>query len=339
MKLHESKLFQFLENLPKTKKVFLLHGTAESKVFYYRKLIEKKLLGQHARSEMRLVALDRSSLNKDKSLLLNEMKTRSFFGGQKGIIIENIGEKEAPIVLEALESLEEEDPYLIMTASFLKQSSKLRKSIETNIYSCSVGFYQEEMTSAEVQNLLQRWKINWSDNNVIDTLTDFSKSHDFLEFRQELQKLALYKNFDKTPLSLIELEEVFSSESNPNEKNLIDHLIQRHQEPILDYFRNFPGTIKSPASLVTRATNQFRTLHKLRCHEGNATHVLRNVWPPIIGKNRDRLIATSRTWEITNLEHAIQILRNIGLNLRKNSKISSKTLLISGFLEICLLNN
>jgi len=337
--LHESKLIQFLGNLPKSKKVFLLHGTVESKILYYRKLVELKLLGKNARMEMRLVPLDRGILTKEKHLLLHEMKTRSFFGEQKGILLENVSDKEAPIVLEAIESLEDDDPFLIMTAGFLNQSSKLRKSIESNPCSCSVGFYQSEMTYREIENLLLKWKIKVDENNVIETLGDFSRNYDFLEFRQELKKLALFKSSDEKPLSLEEIEKVFSSESNPNEKKLIDLLVQRHKDHMLNYFRGYGETIKNPVGFVNRAINQFKLLHKLRCHEGNTTDILTKIWPPILGKNRDRLISTSKTWKIANLEYALEILHDLDLTLRRNSRISAKSVLINGFLEICLLNN
>ena len=339
MRLHESKLVQFLENNPESKKVFLLHGTIESKIFYYRKLIERKILGSRPRMEMRLVTLDRVLLTKEKSLLLNEMKTRSLFSENKGILLENVTEKDATIILETLERFEEEDAFLIITSGFLNQSSKLRKYLENNINSCSIGFYQTEMTSLEIQNLLQRWKVKISQPDVIEALRDFSKNFDFLEFRQELKKLVIFKSCDEKPLTLNELEKVFSSESNPDEKKLIDSLIQRNSEPLLDYFKNFSGTIKNPVGLITRATNQFNILHKLQCHGGNPTDILKTVWPPVLGKNKDRLIETSKVWNKTDLENALQILHKIDFTLRANSKISSKTLLITGFLEICLLNN
>ena len=40
-----------------------------------------------------------------------------------------------------------------------------------------------------------------------------------------------------------------------------------------------------------------------------------------------------------NLEYALEILRELDLTLRRNSRISAKSLLINGFLEICSLNN
>ena len=337
MRLHESKFTEFLRNLPVSKKVFLLHGTVESKILYIRKVLERKLLGQQARKEMRLIIIDRGQLVKEKGLLINEVKTRSFFGGQKGILLENVSDKELPIIQDTLSNLEEEDPFLILTAGFLKQSSKLRKLIETNIFSCAVGFYQTETTSAEIHSLLKKWRVKVADSSVIDALRDFSKVYDFLEFRQELKKLALFKSFDDKPLSLIELENVFSSESNPDEKNLVDFLMQKDTPPIINYFRNHGNTIKNPVSIVIRAKNQFKILHKILCYEDDVAGILSTIWPPVLGKNRERLINTSKSWTITSIEKAIRLLRNIDLTLKGNSKISSNAILVSGFLEICLL--
>ena len=50
----------FIENIPKDKKVFLLHGTLSSKIWYYRKLLELKLVGPKALEKMRLVFLDKN---------------------------------------------------------------------------------------------------------------------------------------------------------------------------------------------------------------------------------------------------------------------------------------
>ena len=337
MKLHESNLVQFLGNLPESKRVFLLHGTVESKILYYRKVLETKLLGKQARKEMRLITLDRTLLIKEKTLLLNEVKTRSFFGGQKGILLENISDKEVPIILETLNTFEEEDPFLILTAGFLNQSSKLRKLIESNISSCAIGFYQTEMSTAEISNILEKWQVKVTENSVIDALRDFSKIYDFLEFRQELKKLAIFKSFDDKPLSLNELESVFSSESNPDEKKLVNFLIQKSTSPIIDYFQNHGSTIKNPVSIILRANNQFKILHKILCHEDDMYGVLKTIWPPILGKNKERLIHTSKSWTANSVEKALKVLKEMDLTLKKNSKISAKALVISGFLKICLL--
>ncbi len=294
-------------------------------------------MGDQARNEMRLITLDRSLLKKEKDLLLNEMKTRSFFGDRKGILIEGITDKEGSTILEILEQLEDEDPFLIMTSGFLSQNSKLRRSVESNILSCSIGFYEKEMPLAEIQGLFQKWKVTVSDNQIYNILGDYARNYDFLEFRQELRKIALFKSFDETPLTLKEVEDIFSSESNPNEKKLVNLLIKRNIGSLIDYFKDHPANIKNPIGVITRAANHFKILHKVRCNEHDTMGILKKVWPPIVGKHKDQLIENSKTWSISNLEKALHILTEIELTIKENSKISSKALLIHGFLKVCLL--
>ena len=67
---------QFLENIPTEKKIFLLHGTLISKIWYYRKLLELKLVGPKALQQMKLVLVDTSTIQKDKDNLLNDTQLK-----------------------------------------------------------------------------------------------------------------------------------------------------------------------------------------------------------------------------------------------------------------------
>ena len=96
----------FIENIPKEKKVFLLHGTLSSKIWYYRKLLELKLVGPKALEKMRLVFLDKNQILKDKDILNTELKTRSFFGDQKVVIIEDVTDRDNVYINDILENLE-----------------------------------------------------------------------------------------------------------------------------------------------------------------------------------------------------------------------------------------
>ena len=75
-----------MKNIPTDKKNFLLHGSSISKIWYYRKLLELKLVGPKALQQMKLVLVDKSTIQKDKDNLLNEIKTRSIFGDKKLVL-------------------------------------------------------------------------------------------------------------------------------------------------------------------------------------------------------------------------------------------------------------
>ena len=339
MIIKDYKFQEFIDNIPFEKKVFLLHGTLNSKIWYFRKLLEFKLVGPRALEKMKLIFIDKSLIQKDKSLLLNEIKTRSFFGDKKVIVVNDITDKDSTFIKEILENFDPEDHYLILTGGYLSQNSKIRKLIEKNLKSCSTGFYPSELSEREIQNQLDSYKINVSDNLAIKKLRDLSSIYDFLEFKQELRKLYLFKSFDKKPLSQEEIENVFSVEISSNEKKLFDFLLEKKDSFIVDFFSNYSGEIKNPSSFLLNATNQFNVLHRMVTTEDISFSFLKKVWPPILGKNKDKFIRNMKIWKKSSIEEALFILRETELKIRKNSKLSTKRIISFAFLNICLLNN
>ena len=106
MIIKDYKFQEFIDNIPVEKKVFLLHGTVNSKIWYFRKLLENKLLGPRALEQMKLVFIDKSLIYKDKNLLINEIKTRSFFGDKKAVIVDEINDKDINFIKVILENFD-----------------------------------------------------------------------------------------------------------------------------------------------------------------------------------------------------------------------------------------
>ena len=339
MIINDHKFKEFIDNIPMEKKVFLLHGTLNSKIWYFRKLLEIKLVGPRALEQMKLVFIDRSLIHKDKNLLMNEIKTRSFFGDKKVIVVNDVTDKDSTFIKEILENFNPEDHYLILTGGYLNQNSKIRKLVETNLKSCSTGFYPSELNERDIQNQLESFKINVSDNSSIKKLRDLSSIYDFLEFKQELKKLYLFKCSDKKPLTQEDIENVFSLEISSDEKKLFDFLLEKKENFIVDFFSNYSGEIKNPSSFILNATNQFVVLHRMFTTEDKSYSFFKKVWPPILGKNREKFIRNMKFWRKSNIEEALFILRETELKIRNNSKLSTKRIISFAFLNICLLNN
>ncbi len=330
---------EFIENIPVEKKIFLLHGTSSSKIWYYRKRLELKLIGSKALELMKLVFLDKNQIQKDKEVILNEIKTRSFFGDKKVIVVNEISDKETNNIKNILENINIEDHYLILTAGYLGQKSSLRKLLENDSKSCSIGFYSYELNERDIINQLNSYKIKVDNNAIIKKLRDLSSNYDFLEFKQELKKLYLYKYFDKSPISIEDVDNVFSFEFSSNEKKLFDYLMIKNKEFIVDFFSNYPGEIKNPNGFLFTASNQFKIFLKMISTEDLSFSFLKTLWPPITGKNRDKFVKNLKFWQKSSIEAALLILKETELNIRQNSNLSAKKALSFAFLSICSLNN
>ena len=96
--------------------------------------------------------------------------------------------------------------------------------------------------------------------------------------------------------------------------------------------------IKNPNSYLLNATNQFNILYRMITTEDKSFSFLKKVWPPILGKNKEKFIRNIKFWKKTNIEEALMILRETELKIRKNSKLSPKRIISFAFLNICLLN-
>ena len=329
---------QFLKNIPTEKKIFLLHGSLISKIWYYRKLLEFKLVGPKALQQMKLVLIDRSILQKDKDIVLNEIKTRSFFGDKKAVVVNDINDKDVSIIREILDNFDIEDHYLILTSGYLNQNSKIRKLVEEDINSCATGFYPSELSERDIESQLKSFEISVNDKEVIKKLRDLSSVYDFLEFKQELKKLFFFKSFDKKPLSQEEVESVFSQEVSKNERKLFDFLLEKKEDLIVDFFSNYPGEIKNPNSFFVSANNHLRVLFRMINTDDKSFAFLKKVWPPVLGKNKEKFLNIMKYWTKSSIEDALLILKEAELRTRKNSKLSHKKIISFAFLEICLLN-
>ena len=157
--------------------------------------------------------------------------------------------------------------------------------------------------------------------------------------KQELKKLYLFKSSDKKPLTQEEIENVFSLEISSNEKKLFDFLLEKKENFIVDFFSNYSGEIKNPSSFILNATNQFVVLHRMFTTEDKSFSFLKKVWPPILGRNREKFIRNMKFWKKSSIEEALFILRETELKIRNNSKLSTKRIISFAFLNICLLNN
>ena len=107
---------------------------------------------------------------------------------------------------------------------------------------------------------------------------------------------------------------------------------------IVDFFSNYPGEIKNPNSFFMSANNQFNVLYRMKNTDDKSFSFLKKVWPPVLGKNREKFLNIMKYWTKSSIEDALLILKKAELRTRKNSKLSSKKIISFAFLEICLLN-
>lgn len=88
---------------------------------------------------------------------------------------------------------------MIITAGNLKPTSSLRKFFEKHPNAYAAGIYDDPPSRDEIQAELARAGLTQIDPEAMNDLTGLSRSLDPGDFRQTLEKIALYKLSDPSP--------------------------------------------------------------------------------------------------------------------------------------------
>ena len=178
----------------------LIYGPDTMRVALRRQQVLAALLGAGAEEEMRLTRLPAADLRKDPAALPDAIKAQGFFPGARAVFVEDANDTLTATIAAALSEWLPGDAQVVMTAGQLKATSKLRKLFETHKNAYAVAIYDDPPSRAEIEAELGRAGIREIGAQVMADITALSRDLDPGDFRQTLEKLALYKLGDDTPL-------------------------------------------------------------------------------------------------------------------------------------------
>ena len=183
----------------------LIYGADAMRVALKRQEVIAALIGPAGEEEMRLTRIPAAELRKDPAMLQDAIKAQGFFPGQRVVFVEDATDAMAPIVTDALADWAEGDAQVVVTAGQLKASSKLRKLFESHKNAYAAGIYDEPPSRAEIEATLAKAGLTGVGNDAMTDLTALSRDLDPGDFRQTMEKLALYKLGDDAPVSAADI--------------------------------------------------------------------------------------------------------------------------------------
>lgn len=185
----------------------LIYGNDAMRVALKRQDVIRNLIGPQGEEEMRLTRIPAGELRKEKTLLSDAIKAIGFFPGPRVAFVEDATDVVAPTILSALEDWSEGDAQIVVTAGALKATSKIRKAFEAHPNAYAAAIYDDPPSRAEIEAELTRAGLSVSREGMED-ITTLSRALDPGDFRQTMEKLALYKHGDTTPVSPEDVEAV-----------------------------------------------------------------------------------------------------------------------------------
>ena len=316
----------------------LIYGPDAMRIALRRQEVIKALIGEAGEEEMRLTRIPAGDLRKDPAQVLDALKAVSFFPGPCAVFVEGATDQTAPPILAALEEWQPGDAQLIVTAGQLRATSKLRKGFEGHKAAYATGIYDDPPGREEIERTLAQAGIRVPDRGIMTALTDLARTIDPGDFRQTMEKLALYKLDDATPLGVADIAACTPASTEADLDDILHVVAEARAPEIGPLLRRLQAQGANPVSLIIAATRHFRVLHAAVSDPEGAARGIARIRPPIFGPRRDRMLRQAQGWGVHKLETALGVLTDTDLTLRSAAQTAPQMALVErAFIRVAML--
>lgn len=306
----------------------LIYGADAMRVALKRQDLVAALIGPEGDGEMRLTRLPAADLRRDGAALTDEVKATGFFPGQRVVLVEEAGDAHCDPIAAALDAWAEGDAMIVVTAGALAARSKLRKLFEDQKNALAAAIYDDPPSRAEIEAELKRAGLGRIDPVAMGDLEALARALDPGDFRQTLEKIALYKRGDPEPLSGREIALLAPATIEAAVDDLLHAVAEGREGDVGPLMQKLGGQGETPVFLTIAALRHFRALLAAAADpKGPAAGIARQR-PPIFGPRRDRMIRQAQAWSPAGLERALSTLVDTDLALRSAGQTAPQMALV-----------
>ncbi len=316
MKLPPRDAFGYFARPDPNKTGILIYGEDAMRVALKRQELIAALIGPEGESEMRLTRIPASELRKEPALLGDAIKSVGFFPGPRVAFVEDANDTVAKIVAGAVEDWQPGDAQIVVTGGQLPAKSALRKLFEGHSNAYAAALYNDPPSRAEIEAELTRAGLARPDGAAMEMLTALSKELDPGDFRQTLEKIALYKLGDDAPLSPDEVTLCAPGSTEADLDDVLNIVAEGRTGEIGPVMSRLEAQGTAAVTLLIMATRHFRALHTAASDPGGVGQGMGRLRPPVFGPRRDRMSRQASGWGMYRLEQALQMLLETDLSLR-----------------------
>lgn len=312
----------------------LIYGADAMRVALRRQEVIRALIGDTGEDEMRLTRIAAGDLRKDPALLLDAIKAQGFFPGPRVAFVEDAGDGLTDVIATALADWQDGDAQVIVTAGQLAARSKLRKLFEDHPKAYATGIYDDPPGREEIETALKTAGLTEISRDAMSAITDLSRTLSPGDFRQTIEKIALYKRGDAAPLTP---EEVALSAPSSVEAGIDDALniaAEGKAHELGPVLRRLEAQGVGPVGLCIGATRHFKTLHIVASDPGGSGAGIGKLRPPVFGPRRDRMQRQASSWGMHKLERALALLLDTDLTLRSSAEVPQMAVMERALLRL-----
>ncbi len=337
MKLTGQAALAYFRNPEPDRAGLLLHGADAMRVALRREQVLKALLGETAAEEMRLTRIEAGELRRDPAALGDAMRATGFFPGARAVLVEGAGDGLTKTLAAALADWQAGDAMLVVTAAALPARSSLRKLFEGHDNAHAIGVYDDPPDRAEIAAILAEAGLDRLEPGTEADLAALAAALDPGEFRQTVEKLALYTLDSDTPATPADLAAVAPASTEAAIDDALHLIAEGRADRVGPLLGRLAGQGVAPTGLCIAALRHFRTLHAAACHPRGVEAGLSAARPPVFGPRRSRMARQAGRIGLRRLESIITLLIDTDLALRSAGSAPAAALVERAFIRVAML--
>lgn len=313
----------------------LIFGADAMRVALKRQEAIAALIGPEGEAEMRLTRIPAADLRKDPALLMDAIKAQGFFPGPRVAFVEDATDALTPVIEAALKDWRAGDAQVVVTAGGLTGKSALKTWFDKHPAAVSIGLYDDPPSREEIEDALKKAGLTAIDREAMTDLGNLARALDPGDFRQTLEKIALYKHGDTTPLTPAEIAALAPATVEAEVDELITAVADRRAEEVGPLLRRLEGQGTQAVTLCIAAMRHFRALHLAVTDPGGVQAGIAKA-RGIPFKLRDAMARQAQSWGVQRLEDAIMLLVETDLTLRSVSRAPTMAVMERALMRLAL---
>ena len=335
MKLAGAEASRFLAKPDPNRAGLLIFGADTMRVALKRQEAIAALIGPQGEAEMRLTRIQAADLRKDAALLDDATRAVGFFPGPRVAFVEDATDGLTATLETALKEWRAGDAQIVVTAGDLKAKSTLRTLFEKHLNATAVVLYDNPPTREEIESELAKAGLKQFASTAMADLTTLARELDPGDFRQTLEKIALYKFNDPTPLTPAEIHALAPATIEAEVDDLLAAVADQQPRLIGPLLRRLEGQGILPVTLCIGALRHFRSLHVAASDPGGVSAGIMKA--RIFGPRRDAMQRQASAWGMQRLEDALGLLVETDLTLRSTSRAPAMAVMERALIRLAMM--
>jgi DNA polymerase III subunit delta len=313
----------------------LIFGADAMRVALKRAEAIAALIGPDGAAEMRLTRIAGADLRKDAARLGDNLRETGFFSGPRVVFVEDATDGLTETIARALQDWRSGDANLVVTAGNLTGKSALKTAFEKAANAVCIGLYDDPPTREEIATELARAGLSQISPPAMEDLTTLSRALDPGDFRQMLEKIALYKFGDSSPLTPAEVADLAPMTIETEVDDLLSAVADRQVARIGPLLRRLEGQGIAPVTLCIGALRHFRALHMVTTDKSGISNGIMRA--RVFGPRRDAMARQAGQWGAAKVEDVLRLLIDADLTLRSTSRAPAMAVLERAFMRIAMM--